>query len=235
MQFVNPLFLLGLLAISIPVIIHLFNFRKFRKVYFTNVKFIEELRQQTQKHSQLKHLLVLLMRILAFVSLVLAFAQPYIPLNKNANKKEAQNTVSVFIDNSFSMEAASSDGTLLDLARQKAGEITAAYKSSDRFQLLTGDFEGKHQRFVSREEFVEMLDEVEISPVTRPLSEVVKRQSDLFTEQAQTNHTAFLVYDFQKGITDFGNMSADSSVQVVAIPLEASGRNNLYIDTIWFD
>jgi hypothetical protein len=235
MQFVNPLFLLGLLAISIPVIIHLFNFRKFRKVYFTNVKFIEELRQQTQKHSQLKHLLVLLMRILAIVSLVLAFAQPYIPLNKNANKKESQNTVSIFIDNSFSMEAASSDGTLLDLARQKAGEITAAYKSSDRFQLLTGDFEGKHQRFVSREEFVEMLDEVEISPVTRPLSEVVKRQSDLFSEQAKTNHTAFLVSDFQKGITDFGNISPDSSVQVVAIPLEASGRNNLYIDTIWFD
>ena len=93
MQFVNPLFLLGLLAISIPVIIHLFNFRKFRKVYFTNVKFIEELRQQTQKHSQLKHLLVLLMRILAIVSLVLAFAQPYIPLNKNANKKEASFTI----------------------------------------------------------------------------------------------------------------------------------------------
>lgn len=235
MQFVNPLFLLGLLAISIPIIIHLFNFRKFRKVYFTNVKFIEELRQQTQKHSQLKHLLILLMRILVVICLVLAFAQPYIPLNKNANKKEAQNSVSVFIDNSFSMEAASSDGTLLDLARQKAGEITSAYKSSDRFQLLTGDFEGKHQRFVSREEFVEMLDEVEISPVTRSLSEVVKRQSDLFAEQAQTNHTAFLVSDFQKGITDFGNISPDSSVQVVAIPLEASGRNNLYIDTIWFD
>jgi len=235
MQFVNPLFLLGLLAISIPVIIHLFNFRKFRKVYFTNVKFIEELRQQTQKQSQLKHLLILLMRILAFVCLVLAFAQPYIPFNKNASKKEAQNAVSVFVDNSFSMEAASSDGTLLDLGIQKAGEIASAYKSSDRFQLLTGDFEGKHQRFVSRDEFVEMLGEVEISPVTRNLSEVVKRQSDLFAEQSQTNNSAYLVSDFQKGITDFSNLSPDSSVQVVAIPLETTGTNNLYIDTIWFD
>jgi len=235
MQFVNPLFLLGLLAISIPVIIHLFNFRKFRKVYFTNVKFIEELRQQTQKQSQLKHLLILLMRILAFVCLVLAFAQPYIPFNKNASKKEAQNAVSVFVDNSFSMEAASSDGTLLDLGIQKAGEIASAYKSSDRFQLLTGDFEGKHQRFVSRDEFVEMLEEVEISPVTRNLSEVVKRQSDLFAEQSQTNNSAYLVSDFQKGITDFSNLSPDSSVQVVAIPLETTGTNNLYIDTIWFD
>jgi len=204
-------------------------------VYFTNVKFIEELRQQTQKQSQLKHLLILLMRILAFVCLVLAFAQPYIPFNKNASKKEAQNAVSVFVDNSFSMEAASSDGTLLDLGIQKAGEIASAYKSSDRFQLLTGDFEGKHQRFVSRDEFVEMLGEVEISPVTRNLSEVVKRQSDLFAEQSQTNNSAYLVSDFQKGITDFSNLSPDSSVQVVAIPLETTGTNNLYIDTIWFD
>ncbi|MBE0638176.1 MAG: BatA domain-containing protein, partial [Bacteroidales bacterium] len=43
MEFVNPLFLYGLAAIAIPIIIHLFNFRKFRKVYFTNVKFLEEL------------------------------------------------------------------------------------------------------------------------------------------------------------------------------------------------
>jgi len=235
MQFVNPLFLLGLLAISIPVIIHLFNFRKFRKVYFTNVKFIEELKQQTQKQSQLRHLLILLMRILAIVSLVLAFSQPYIPVKQGEDRKESGNTISIFVDNSFSMEAASPDGTLLDLARQKAREVASAYNSSDRFQLITGDFEGRHQRFVSREEFIEMLDEVGISPVTRRLSEVIKRQSDLFSGQSKTNHTAYLISDFQKGITDLGRVSNDTSMQVVAIPLEASNRNNLYIDTIWFD
>ena len=88
MQFVNPLFLFGLFAIAIPVIIHLFNFRKFQKVYFTNVDFIEELKQQTQKQSQLKHLLVLLLRILAIASLVFAFAQPYIPVTENDVKQD---------------------------------------------------------------------------------------------------------------------------------------------------
>ena len=235
MQFVNPLFLLGLLAISIPVIIHLFNFRKFRKVFFTNVKFIEELRQQTQKQSQLKHLLILLMRILAVVSLVLAFAQPYIPVGKDEIRKKSENTISIFVDNSFSMEAGSSEGTLFNLARQKAAEVASAYKSSDRFQLITGDFEGRHQRFVSRDEFIEMLDEVVISPVTRRLSEVIKRQNDLFGELRPTNHTSYLISDFQKGITDLGNVVGDSSVRVMAIPLEVNNRNNLYIDTIWFD
>ena len=102
MEFVSPYFLFGLFAISIPIIIHLFNFRRYKKVYFTNVKFIEDLQQKTKKKSQLKHLLVLLMRILAVSSLVLAFAQPYIPVSENLINLESKNAVSVYIDNSFS-------------------------------------------------------------------------------------------------------------------------------------
>ena len=86
MQFVNPLYLIGLLAIAIPIVVHLFNFRRFRRVYFTNVRFLQALRQQTRKQSQLRHLLILLMRILAIAALVFAFAQPYIPSMKASRK-----------------------------------------------------------------------------------------------------------------------------------------------------
>ncbi|MCD4726652.1 MAG: BatA domain-containing protein, partial [Pirellulales bacterium] len=78
MEFVSPSILYALFAVSIPVIIHLFNFRKYKKVYFTNVRFIKEIKQQTKKRSQLKHLIVLLLRILAIIALVMAFACPYI-------------------------------------------------------------------------------------------------------------------------------------------------------------
>ena len=95
MEFVNPGFLYGLFAISIPIIIHLFNFRRFKKVYFTNVSFIKELKQQTQKQSRLKHLLILLMRILAITAIVLAFAQPYIPVSQELVNPKQKNTISV--------------------------------------------------------------------------------------------------------------------------------------------
>ena len=88
MSFLNPYLLWGLLAVSIPVIIHLFNFRRFRRIYFTNVKFLEELQQQTRRQSQLRHILVMILRMLAITSLVLAFAQPYIPLDKTGAKPE---------------------------------------------------------------------------------------------------------------------------------------------------
>lgn len=235
MEFVNPLFLFGLAALAIPVIIHLFNFRKFRKVYFTNVKFIEELKMQTQRQSQLKHLLILLMRMLAIAALVLAFSQPYIPVSKTAPGQEERQAVSIYVDNSFSMEAAAAAGTLLDEALKDAREIASAYKSSDLFQLLTNDFRGKHQRFVSREDFFELLDEVEISPVTRNLSEVYKRQQDLFQEYGQKNKTAYFLSDFQNSVSDFQNIRPDTSIQTYLLPLEASERSNLYIDSAWFE
>jgi hypothetical protein len=234
MQFVNPLFLFGLFAIAIPIIIHLFNFRKFQKVYFTNVEFIEELKQQTQKQSQLKHLIVMLLRILAIASLVLAFAQPYIPVAENDVKQDSQNQISIFVDNSFSMEAAAQEGILLDKAIQNARDIALAYKNSDLFQLLTNDFEGKHQRYLSREEFLEMLDEVRISSVSRNLSEVYNRQADLFGENKTDSHTAYLISDFQSSISDFVNIESDTAIRLFLIPVEATEKNNLFIDSIWF-
>jgi len=198
MQFVNPLYLFGLLAIAIPVIIHLFNFRRFRRVYFTNVRFLQELKQQTQKQSQLRHLLILAMRILAVASLVMAFAQPYIPFSEQLSKKASRNAVSIFVDNSFSMEATGTNGTLLDESKLKAREIASAYKSTDLFQLLTCDFEGRHQRLVTRDEFLNMLEDVKISPSVHSFSEIVRRQYDILNSETYTPPICSLISDFKK-------------------------------------
>src|SRR5260221_12221376 len=98
MQFVYPSFLFALSAVAIPILVHLFNFRKYKKIYFTNVRFLKEIKQDTKSRSQLKHLLILLARILAVIFLVLAFAQPYLPKNKNAVVSGTRD-VSIFIDN----------------------------------------------------------------------------------------------------------------------------------------
>ena len=91
-------------------------------------------------------MLILFARIFFVISLVLLFAQPYIPIDENAKNVKIDRNAVVYIDNSFSMQAESEKGTLLDEAKEKAKEIAAAYKSSDLFQLLTNDFEGRHQR-----------------------------------------------------------------------------------------
>ena len=84
------------------------------------------MKEETKAKSKLKNLLVLLARILAIIALVFAFAQPVIP---SANKKVSvgDKTISIFVDNSFSMDAVNKNGTLLGDAKKRALEIVAAY------------------------------------------------------------------------------------------------------------
>ncbi|MCB0631147.1 MAG: BatA domain-containing protein, partial [Lewinella sp.] len=132
MQFLFPTFLWALALLAIPVIIHLFYFRRFRKVYFTNVRFLREVKEDTSARSKLRNLLVLLARVLALAFLILAFVQPFIP--QDSEVKAGRKAVSIFVDNSFSMSALSEDVPLLDKAKQRAREIVQAYGVEDRFQ-----------------------------------------------------------------------------------------------------
>ncbi len=234
MNFVFPQFLFALAAVSIPVIIHLFNFRRFKKVYFPDIRFLKEVKQQTRNRNRLKHLLILLARIFAVSFLVLAFAQPYIPANIN-NASSGTQAVSVYVDNSFSMENVSKEGMLLDEAKKMAREIALAHSQTDLFQLLTNDFEGKHQRLVNREEFLTMLDEIKISPAVKTLSEISSRQSDLLIKSDAKNKKAFIISDFQRSISDFEKIQADTIVKSILLPVTANRQNNLYIDSCWFE
>lgn len=234
MSFLFPYVLWGLLAVSVPLIIHLFNFKRFRKVYFTNVRFLEELKQQTRRQSQLRHLLVMIFRMLAIASLVFAFAQPYIPESDVRIIPEAVNKVSIYVDNSFSMESLSPNGPLIEIARLDAREIASAYRTTDLFMLLTNDFEGKHQRWVSQEEFFQLIDGIKISPNVRKVSEVVNRQNDMFGTEPGYARISWLISDFQLNMTDFEDVVPDSLVISWLVPVDAVKKDNLYIDSCWF-
>jgi len=234
MSFLYPYMLWGLLAVAIPVIIHLFNFRKFRKVYFTNVRFLEELKQQTRKQSKLRHLLVMISRMLAIAALIFAFAQPYISRNKNSERPDAISQVNVYIDNSFSMEALTTNGPLLEVARIKAKEIASAYRSSDLFMLSTNEFEGRNQRWMSKEEFLQQVDEIQPTPAVRTISELTGRQNESFTESPGQAKISYLISDFQLSMADFEHVEADSMVTAWLVPLQAVRTENLYIDSCWF-
>ena len=233
MNFLFPTFLIGLSAIAIPIIIHLFNFRKYKKVYFTNVQFLKELKQESDSKSKLKEYLILAMRILAISALVLAFAQPFIPGTSKA--VQGEKAVSIYIDNSFSMENTNKKGSLLENAKQYASEIVGSFNASDKFQLLTNDFEGKHQRLLSKEDFLEQLNEVKISSANKNSHEILKRQEDFLQNSNAKNKRIFLLSDFQKNAFQFSKADIDSTAEISCIPIVCSEINNVYIDSIWFE
>jgi hypothetical protein len=232
MQFLYPAFLFGLLALAVPVIVHLFYFRRFKTIYFTNVKFLKELKQETSARQKLKNLLVLLMRCLAIAALVFAFAQPFIPTGSAV--KQGLKSVSVFIDNSNSMSAMDKDISLFDKAKFRAREIIQGYKDEDKFQILTNDFEGKHQRLLSKEDALAAIDELKISPAVRNMSEIMKRQKQVLNTSDRTLKIAYVISDFQKNISDF-SPKTDSLIDFNLIPLQAISEKNVAIDSCWFE
>ncbi len=232
MQFVYPTFLFALAALAIPIIIHLFYFRRFKKVYFTNVRFLKEVKEETSARQKLRNLLVLLMRCLATAFLVFAFAQPFIP--QDVEVKTGENAVSVFVDNSYSMDALSEEAKLIEKAKQRAKEIVNAYAVEDRFQLLTNDFEGRHQRLVGKEEAIGLIEEIKTSPAVRTISQILARQQQATSSGQAENKVAYVISDFQKNTTDLQNFK-DSLMEVNFVPLQAVQENNVSIDSAWFE
>jgi hypothetical protein len=234
MLFVYPYLLWGLLAVSVPIIIHLFNLQRYKKVYFTNVRFLQQLQQQSRRQSVLRHWLALLFRILAIAALVLAFAKPFIP-SPLGTISESDGLVSVYVDNSFSMETEGRNGYLIDEALTKSIEIKESHSRSDKFNLLTNDFLGIHHRAVSGDEFLTMLEDVTISPSVRTLSAVLGRQYDILNRDNLENKSLYLISDFQRNAVDLDGFVPDSTIRHYLIYLEPQGYSNLSIDTCWFD
>jgi hypothetical protein len=131
MQFKNPEILYFLFLLVIPILVHLFQLRRFKKEYFTNVQFLKELSIQTRKSSTIKKWLLLCTRLLLLACLIIAFAQPFFTAK---DSKKATNEMYILLDNSYSMQAKGKKGELLKRAVQELLEHTP---QTQNFSLLT--------------------------------------------------------------------------------------------------
>ena len=113
MQFKYPEILYFLFLLLIPILVHLFQLRRFKKEHFTNVRFLKELSIQTRKSSKIKKWLLLIARLFIFTCLIMAFAQPFF---KSKDSKNSNNEMYIVLDNSFSMQAKGQKGELLKRA-----------------------------------------------------------------------------------------------------------------------
>jgi len=231
MHFLYPAFFFALLSLAIPVLVHLFNFRRYQKVYFSNVQFLKQINEQQSSRRNLKERLILAARLLALTFLILAFTRPYIS-NQNPQNANAQHVVSIFVDNSYSMETLNREGSLLDEAKLRAKEIASAYGINDRFQLLTQDFEGKHQRLLSRDEFNDAVDAVKISPQSRNLQQIINRQQSLLGMQQNALKSIYIISDFQKNITNGQSLKTDSGTRINFVQLKANSLPNVAVDSV---
>ncbi len=231
MQFLYPGFLFALSLAAIPVLIHLFNFRRYKKIVFSDIRFLKDFTEQNKKQQTLKHLLILLARTLALAALVLAFAQPFIPA-QNQLKVGSTQRVSIYIDNSQSMEANASNGSLLNIAKEQAIQLVQTYPEKTEFNLLTNDFEGKHQRWLQKKDILKEIEYLKPSATFKNAQEIWQRQASVFAGVPKGN--CFWFSDFQTNLKLEGSFAADSNFAPIPVFLEASRPQNVWIDSAWF-
>ena len=232
MRFLYPNMLWGLLALLIPIIIHLFNFRRHKLVYFSNTAVLRSIQQENAKTRKLKYLVTLLLRCLFIAALVLAFAFPYRP-EKQLNVNTAESLVGIYIDNSMSMKGQSQRTTMIEDARQSARDLVHKLNPSNRYLLMTNSFEVQNEYPMNQEEMLDQLDRMNLDGAPVPMGEVMERFEMLRKQHGFTASTLFVYSDFQSNTFDLSAAKADTTMQVVVVPMISEFKTNLYIDSVW--
>ncbi len=241
MSFIYPQFLYGLLALGIPIIIHLFNFRRTKKIYFSNTLFLKNVKEATTSKLKVKHLLILLARLLFVFFLVLTFAQPILPnKNKAGAGAESNNLVYLYLDNSLSMSSElGSNMRGIDQGVNYIEEIINLYPKNTAFKLLTNEFGSFSRVPKSGTELQEMIAEVNLTGIARSMDEVVSKiQSDeasgLSGATEASRADVYLISDFQRSTTgSLESITTDTTHRIYVAPIRSSFTSNVFVDSVY--
>ncbi len=232
-QFLYPSFLWAMGLLALPVLIHLFNFRRPKKIVFSDIRFLKQIAIETKKQKQVKHLLVLAMRMLMLFFLVLAFAQPFIPTV--ANLPIGEKLVSVYLDNSYSMSLNGERSSLLEEAKNKARLLADAYGDGAQYQIINNNFEPDQSLLLSKKAFLEKIEQTKWSVQSRNAKQIYHKQLSAFQSKFNPYASLYWISDAQKSQLDLLNFKPDSLFPIHFMPLASVLKNNIWIDTVWMD
>lgn len=223
MHFKHPELLYALLLLVIPIIVHLFQLRRFQKVEFTNVQFLKNIVLQTRKSSKLKKWLTLLTRLLLLAFVIIAFAQPYIADSENFNTKSE--TV-IYLDNSYSMQAKSNNGTLLNKAIQ---DIIGNLDENEQMTLFTNNntYINTTINAIKNE-----LIQLKHSPDQLTYEAAILKGKKAFSKDRNSIKNFVMISDFQQKNNPL-SIEKDSTVNVRLVQLKPENLNNVAIDTAY--
>ncbi len=223
MQFKHPEFLYALFTLIIPILVHLFQLRRFQKVDFTNVQFLKAVTIQTRKSSQLKKWLTLLARLLALAAIIIAFAQPFLASEDVVGKKSE--TV-IYLDNSFSMQAKGSKGPLLKRAIQ---EILSDLPKEETISIFTNSETFSN---VSKKDIQNDLLQLDYTSNQLPYNAAYLKAKQLLSPSSETVKRIIMISDFQQKEAIF-SLPTDTATKTNLVQLQPVTRQNIAIDSLY--
>ncbi len=201
MTFLNPAVLFGLIAASIPIIIHLLNLRKLKKIDFSTLQFLKELQKNKIRKIKIKQWLLLALRVLIILAIVTAFARPTLVGVSIGGTTSAAKTTAVFIlDDTFSMSVVDQNGSYFNQAKEAIKNILTQFEEGDEFGLVLVSHQPNEIEMTSNlNKFKQEVEESNISFASGKLNTAIIKAAQLIGDAQNFNKEIYLLTDFQKG------------------------------------
>jgi len=232
MDFKSPFFFIAFALLIIPIIIHLFNLRKYKKIYFPSTRFLDDLKVTNKKLSKIQRWALLISRCIAILFLVLAFAHPY--FKKDDYWGQAGKKV-LFIDNSLSTEYLVGQQTLLDIIKQKAIQWIQSEQVSEVYILTQDQINNVIQ--YSQEEAIDYISSLQASPYAHnfeQLNNSLQNIQDIDETSGRLN--VLIISDLQENLFKTqDNYAIHDSISFYYWDIKPELKfENVYIDTCYF-
>ncbi len=236
MAFLNPLFLFGLLATGIPLVIHLWNRRRVVTIDFSSLIFITAAHRENARRFQLRQLLILLLRMAIIALIALALARPFLTLGLPVASVRAKTDVIIVLDNSYSMAYQDINGIRLDKAKTLATDIIDTLRHGDRAALILMSDIPKpvfRQLTPDIESVTAAINDTETSYRTTNVQPSLELAHEILTESEQLNKEIYLISDFaQNGWVNWNRLPNRSGARIALIPVAEGEAHNTSIKEI---
>ena len=221
MNFLTPAFLAGLAALAIPVIIHLINREKRVVVQFPSLMFLHKIPYRSIRRQKLRHLLLLLLRCLALLLFVAAFARPWFERSKHAGAgSSGAREVVILVDRSYSMGY----GDRWSKALDKAREVVRAISANDRATIVffANEPSAATDPTADRARLENALKTAKLSSEATRYAPAIKFASDIVGGSNLPRKDIILISDFQKaGWAKREELALPPGVELHAIDVSA--------------
>ncbi len=223
MTFLNPLYLFGLAAAGIPIVIHLLTRKRPKRIEFSSIEFLREVNVAQLRRFRLRELLLLALRVLAIALLSLALARPVVRGAVGPGGREAASSVVMLIDRSASMGAVEAREVLSERAQAKASSVLEALEAGDEVQVVPFDARPEPlfpKATVDHGRVANALRSIEPRPFTTDLEAAIGQGLELLKKSPQINKELFLISDLQVAGLPAGGArtSSDSVVGGASLP-----------------
>jgi len=228
MSFLTPLFLIGLVGLAIPVILHLIQKERKNVVQFPSLMFLRRVPYQSVRRRRIRHWLLLFMRLAALALIVLAFARPFLRRTEITAGASGAREVVILLDRSYSMGYGGKWAQAVAAAGNAINGLTAADRAS--VVLFSSNTEVALRSASDRARLLAAVADLQPGAGATRYGPALKLAGSILSESALPRREAILISDFQRGgwQGSEGVRLPDGAV-LTPVPVADSGKTNLAI------